>query len=48
MVTIGSNLRNGSAQKAGAGNKEATKLHANTKLGYVYLTISDMDRSVDF
>lgn len=48
MVTVRSDLRNGSTQEAGALIPEGTKLHADTKLGYVHLTISDMQRSVDF
>ena len=48
MVTVRSDLKNGSTQKFDVGIPEGTKLHADTKLGYVHLTISDMQRSVDF
>jgi catechol 2,3-dioxygenase len=48
MVTVRSDLQGGSSQKAGGDKKEDIKLHADTKLGYVHLTISDKARSVDF
>jgi len=48
MVTVRSDLKNGSTQRAHTGIPEGTKLHADTKLGYVHLTISDMQRSTDF
>ena len=48
MVTVRSDLKNGSSQKADGGKKESIKLHADTELGYVHLTISDMVSSVDF
>jgi catechol 2,3-dioxygenase len=48
MVAVRSDLKHGFTQKADAVIPEGTKLHVDTKLGYVHLTISDMQRSVDF